>query len=311
MDTHTEPSGVKSQRGHRKVDASSPQLLERTFAVLALFTSERQEWTTTQIGRECDLPVPTTYRILAALERHRFVVRDEITKRFRLGPAALALGRNAKASTDLRTVSMPVLQRLCASTGETTLLVVPSENRLRAICLERVESPQSLRLSVEPGRHLPLHAGAQQKALLAFLPAAEAERVISGPLEKLCKSTIDDPERLRKELQTIRRKGWARSFEETNIGVWGVAMTLLDELGFAVASVGIAGPRARLERSSLSKWLKLLHTEVEEIAAQMSLQCSCSPNAGRRGDWPDGASKDGATKGAVARDGELKAPGAR
>jgi len=306
VDTHAEPSGLKSQRGHRKVDSSSPQLLERTFAVLALFTSERQEWTTTQIGRECDLPVPTTYRILAALERHRFVVRDEITKRFRLGPAALALGRNAKASTDLRTVSMPVLQRLCASSGETTLLVVPSENRLRAICLERVESPQSLRLSVEPGRHLPLHAGAQQKALLAFFPAAEAERIISGPLEKLCKSTIDDPERLRKELQTIRRKGWARSFEETNIGVWGVAMTLLDELGFAVASVGIAGPRARLERSSLSKWLKLLHAGVEEIAAQMSLQCSCSPNAQGRGDWPDGESKD-----AAASDGELKAPGAR
>lgn len=308
MDTHTEPSGVKGQRGHRKVDSSSPQLLERTFAVLALFTSERQEWTTTQIGRECDLPVPTTYRILAALERHRFVVRDEITKRFRLGPAALALGRNAKASTDLRTVSMPVLQRLCAETGETTLLVVPSENRLRAICLERVESPQSLRLSVEPGRHLPLHAGAQQKALLAFLPAVEAERVISGPLEKLCKSTIDDPDRLRKELQTIRRKGWARSFEETNIGVWGVAMTLLDELGFAVASVGIAGPRARLERTSLSKWLKLLHTGVEEIAGQMSLQCSCQRSARGRGDWPEGAVKD---SDAAAKDGDVTAPEGR
>jgi IclR family acetate operon transcriptional repressor len=301
VDAQTEASGVKSQRGKRKVDSSSPQLLERTFAVLALFTSERQEWTTTQIGRECDLPVPTTYRILAALERHRFVVRDEITKRFRLGPAALALGRNAKASTDLRTVSLPVLQRLCAQTGETTLLVVPSESRLRAICLERVESPQSLRLSVEPGRHLPLHAGAQQKALLAFLPAVEVERVLSNPLEKLCKATIDEPDQLRKELQTIRRRGWARSFEETNIGVWGVAMTLLDDAGFAVASVGIAGPRARLERTTLPKWLKLLHTGVEEIAAQMSLQCSCQPND-RRGDWLRDA-KDGS---AAAKDGAVK-----
>jgi DNA-binding IclR family transcriptional regulator len=296
VDTHTERGGAKGQRGTRKVDSSSPQLLERTFAVLALFTSERQEWTTTQIGRECDLPVPTTYRILAALERHRFVVRDEITKRFRLGPAALALGRNAKASTDLRTVSMPVLQRLCAQTGETTLLVVPSENRLRAICLERVESPQSLRLSVEPGRHLPLHAGAQQKALLAFLPPVEAERVLSNPLEKLCKSTIDNAEQLRKELETIRRKGWARSFEETNIGVWGVAMTLLDEQGYAVASVGIAGPRARLERTTLPKWLKLLHAGVEEIASQMSLECSCQGARRRRGDWAGGAARDGAVK---------------
>jgi DNA-binding IclR family transcriptional regulator len=275
VDAQTEPDDVRRQPATRR-NPGSPQLLERTFAVLALFTSERREWTTTQIGRECDLPVPTTYRILAALERHGFVVRDEITKRFRLGPAALALGRNAEASTDLRTVSMPVLQRLCDQTGETALLVVPSENRLRAVCLERVESPQSLRLSVQPGRHLPLHAGAQQKALLAFLPQPEVDRILSRPLEKLCKSTIDDPEQLRAELETIRGKGWARSFEETNIGVWGIAMTLLDELGYAVASVGIAGPRARLERTSLSKWLKLLHAGVEEIAEQMGLQCSCS-----------------------------------
>jgi DNA-binding IclR family transcriptional regulator len=190
-----------------------------------------------------------------------------------------------------------VLQRLSNQTGVTTLLVVPSENRLRGFCLERVESPQSLRLSVEPGRHLPLHAGAQQKAVLAFLPAAEAERIINAPLERLCKATIDDPERLRQELQSIRRKGWARSFEETNLGVWGIAMTLLDEHGFSVASVGIAGPRARLERSTLPKWLKLLHTGVEEIAAQMSLQCSCTRDPSvRRGDWAEAYAKAAARK---------------
>ena len=273
MSTHADP-GAK-QPGQRKTDPSSPQLLERTFAVLALFTSERREWTTTQIGRECQLPVPTTYRILAALERHGFVVRDEITKRFRLGPAALALGRNAEASTDLRTVSMPVLQRLCTQTGETTLLVVPSEDRMSTVCLERVESPQSLRLSVQPGRLLPFHAGAQQKAILAYLPVEEQERVMAGPLEKFCKATIDNADDLRAELASIRAKGWARSFEETNLGVWGVAMALLDDQGYAVASVGIAGPRARLERSSLSTWIKLLHVGVEEIADQLRLRCSC------------------------------------
>jgi DNA-binding IclR family transcriptional regulator len=272
--THTDTGAKKPSQ--RKTDPSSPQLLERTFAVLALFTSERREWTTTQIGRECQLPVPTTYRILAALERHGFVVRDEITKRFRLGPAALALGRNAEASTDLRTVSMPVLQRLSTETGETTLLVVPSDDRLSTVCLERVESPQSLRLSVQPGRLLPFHAGAQQKAILAYLPADDQERVVVGPLEKFCKATIDDPEQLRQELRSIRAKGWARSFEETNLGVWGVAMALLDDQGHAVASVGIAGPRARLERSSLNNWLKLLHVGVEEIADQMRLRCSCT-----------------------------------
>ncbi|HKQ00651.1 MAG TPA: IclR family transcriptional regulator [Actinomycetes bacterium] len=270
-----------NRTSQRKTDPSSPQLLERTFAVLALFTSERREWTTTQIGRECQLPVPTTYRILAALERHGFVARDKLTKRFRLGPAALALGRNAEASTDLRTVSMPVLQRLSTQTGETTLLVVPSEDRLSTVCLERVESPQSLRLSVQPGRLLPFHAGAQQKAILAYMPADEQAQILAGPLEKFCKATIDDPDELRQELVSIRAKGWARSFEETDLGVWGVAMALLDDQGYGVASIGIAGPRARLERSSLTSWIKLLHVGVEDIAEQMRLRCSCSSTTGQ------------------------------
>jgi len=278
-DTGSSNSDQRS-RPHRS-DTTSPQLLERTFAVLALFTSERREWTTTQIGRECGLPVPTTHRILSALQRHRFVVRDEVTKRFRLGPAALALGRKAEASTDLRTVSLPVLQRLRTQTGETTLLTVPSENRLRAACIERVESLQSLRLSVEPGRYVPLHAGAQQKAILAYLPEPDIERVVGAPLEKICKATIDDPARLEQELATIRRKGWASSFEETDVGVWGIAMALLDEHGHAVASVGIAGPRARLQRSSISTWLDVLHIGVEEIASQVGLKCSCSSRSQR------------------------------
>jgi hypothetical protein len=68
-------------------------------------------------------------------------------------------------------------------------------------------------------------------------------------------------------------------------------MTLLDEQGYAVASVGIAGPRARLQRTTLPKWLKLLHTGVEEIAAQMSLECSCQHSTRHHGNWPDGSGK--------------------
>lgn len=260
----------------RKAGAhASPQLLERTFAVLRLFTVQYPEWTTTEIARECDLPVPTVHRILSALHRHNFVARDETTKRFSLGPAALELGRTARASTDLRSVSLPVLQHLSTVTGETAVLTVLSDSRARAMCLERVESRQPLRLSVEPGRQLPLHAGASQKAILAYLPEAEIERILSAPLEKLCTATLDDPERLRKEVETIRRKGWASSYEETNVGVWGIAMTLLDEQGNVVAALGLAGPQVRLPRPQLEACFRVLQSGVEEVAAILRLRSSC------------------------------------
>ncbi len=215
--------------------------------------------------------MPTAHRILAALTGRRYLARDERTRRFRLGPAALELGGRARAVLDLRQAALPVLRRLARETDETALLTVPNSERDRSVCLERVESAQPLRLSVEPGRRLPLHAGASQKALLAFLAEEETERVAAGSLERLCGATITDADALRANLAEVRERGWAISFEETNVGVWGVAVPLLDEDGTAVAAVGLAGPSARLSPDEVLDHLERLRDGAVEIAAPLGL----------------------------------------
>ena len=143
------------------------QVLERTFGILEVFTESRPEWSTTQVARELELPVPTAHRILAALKRLGYVSQDGQTRLFRLGVAALSLGERARTLADLRPVAIgPALRELSEATGETALLTVLSPSRDRSVCVERVETSQPLRLSVLPGRQLPLHAGASQKALL-------------------------------------------------------------------------------------------------------------------------------------------------
>lgn len=254
--------------------ASGPQLLDRTFAILALFTPDSLEWTTTEAARACGLPVPTVHRILTALLRHGYVARDELTKRFRLGPAALTLGRHARSSVDMRTVSVPVLRRLAEATGETVLLTAISHDRTRSVCLERVESQSALRLSVEPGLRGPLHAGASQKALLAFMPKHEVDAILSRELVPLCDSTITDPNKLREELATIRTRGWSTSYQETDFGLWGIAVTLLDSAGETVAAVGLAGPRVRLPKSRVKELLAWLGEGAAEIAATVALRTS-------------------------------------
>src|SRR5207249_1740141 len=186
----------------------SLQALDRAFAVLELFGADQPEWGTSEVARAAGLPVPTAHRILTALAGRRYLARDERTRRFRLGPAALDLGDRARAMLDLRQAALPVLRRLARETDETALLTVPNGERDRSVCLERVESSQPLRLSVEPGRRLPLHAGASQKALLAFLGEEEIERIAAGSLEQLCRATITDSEALRSNLAEARERGW-------------------------------------------------------------------------------------------------------
>ena len=246
------------------------QVLERTFGILEVFTETRPEWSTTDIARKLGLPVPTTHRILTALSRLGYVSQHEETRRFRLGLAALTLGERARAVADLRPVAIGPLRRLSEATGETALLTVLTPERDRGVCLERVETSQPLRLSVQPGRQLPLHAGASQKALLAFMPDEDIDRVLAQPLERFCRSTITGQAALRRELTTIKARGWAGSYEETNVGVWGVAVPVLSSSD-VVCAVGIAGPSARLSAQRVREDIGLVHESAVIIGRALGL----------------------------------------
>jgi DNA-binding IclR family transcriptional regulator len=256
------------------------QVLERTFSILELFTEERPEWSTTEIARELMLPIPTVHRILSALKRRGYLSQQQQTKRFRLGVAALRLGDRARAVVDLRSVAVPILRELSQDTGETALLTVLTPARDRGVCLERVETSQPLRLSVQPGRQLPLHAGASQKALLAFLADTEADRVLAQPLERLCHATITDPAVLREELARIRKRGWAGSYEETNVGVWGVAVPVLADHDAVTCAVGIAGPNARLATARVKDDVRRVHTAACAIAGALGASVPAISSAG-------------------------------
>ncbi len=227
--------------------------LARALAVLDLFTETEPEWATAEIATAAGLPVSTTYRIVATLESQG-LLRPVGAGRFRLGAAAVSLGHRASAGFDLRRDLHPRLEEVAAATRETALLSVFEPRRLGVLCIDRVEAPQPLRLSLEIGTVVPLHAGATSKALLAFLPADVLEEALARPLAAVGPGTITDPAALRAELAAIRERGWAVSREETNAGAWGAAAPVLSRDGVALAVIGMAGPLAR-------------HSEAAEQAA--------------------------------------------
>ena len=249
-------------------------MLDRAFSILRLFTPATPEWTVTEAADARRLPVPTVHRLLAALQHHGYVARDELSKRYRLGVAALELGRHATASINLQAMSLKVLESMAEASGETVLLTAIGPDRRTSVCLERVESRNPLRLSVTPGIQVPLHAGASQKALLAYMSDSDVDAFVDRGLAALCDATITDPPALKKELGAIRKRGWATSYQETNLGLWGIAITLLGTEMNPVAAVGLAGPRVRLPKSRIPEVLQLLDEGARAIAAALALHTS-------------------------------------
>jgi DNA-binding IclR family transcriptional regulator len=248
------------------VTGGGPKVLEKTLRVLDLFTIERPSWSVTEVARELEMPTATAHRILRALEGRAYLAKTG--SRYRLGFAAIDLGRRAPASVDLRSRLRSVLRALATSTGETALLTVYDENRHGSLCVDRIETTHSLRLTIEIGRVTPIHAGASAKALLAFLDPAVIDEVLSHQLERLAPGTITDPDALREQLEEIRERGWASSYEENNIGAWGIAGPIVVG-GRLVASIGFAAPIARHSDSEVRSLVRLVREAAHEAEREL------------------------------------------
>jgi len=172
-----------------------------------------------------ELPRPTAYRLLVALEAHRLVARDA-SGAFRLGPRLTELAVRADPALDLATLAGPILAGLHEATGESVQLYVRSGDR--RLCVAARDSGTGLRDSVPVGAVLPLDAGSGGKVLLAWSPDAPGLA----------------PERAA-GLAAVRKRGWADSVAEREPGVASVSAPVLAG-GDLLGAVCVSGPASRL-----------------------------------------------------------------
>ena len=143
------------------------QTFDRGLDLLLLFDEDTPVLGAAEIVERMALPRSTVYRFVRSL-RAKGLLESTGRGLYRLGWRTVELGRLAATlSPRLAATALPVMQALAASTRETVVLTVP--RGLRAVCLERVESPEALRLSFTVGVELPIERGASAKVLLAFL----------------------------------------------------------------------------------------------------------------------------------------------
>lgn len=235
-----------------------------------------------ELSRQLGWPKSVAHRILTTLAQSGLVAVDASTHRYRLGPAALRLGLAAIARADVHRLAIPHLRALRDHTGETaTLTLLSGDSRLY---VEVVESRHLVRQTIEVGSHAPLYVGGSSKAILAFLPPAEQERVLASARgAKRADGTPLDIDKLRKELVTIRRRGYAVSLGERIAGATSVAAPIFDGRGLVIGSMSAAGVTVRQVRSNLEALGPVVRAEAHALSAQLGWQESpaTAPGTGR------------------------------
>lgn len=231
--------------------------------VLKAFTPTEREWGVTDLARRLRIAKSTAHRLLATLTDEGLLEQDASTGKYRLGLVVFDMAAAAQ-SVDLHEAVLSPMTTLRNRTGETVQVAVLDGREV--VYVERLDSPNTLRLFLEVGRRNSAHATGCGKALLAFLPPEQLDRRLRNwRLEAKTTHTITDLSLLRKDLAEARRRGYAVNRRESEVGVISVAAPIRDVSGRAVAAISVAGPAERLEPHE-----RLLAQATVEAAAMVS-----------------------------------------
>lgn len=250
-------------------DSSTPsgmlQTVDRALQVLLATDRDHDGWSVTEVSREFGFSTSISHRILATLTHRGFLIADPSTHRYRIGPAAMTVGRIWAGSQSLRLLVQPVLAQLAADTGLAAIFAIPDAFHMRALAAE-MGTGGPLRTYPLVGELFPAHAGATSKAYYATLPDRERQRIFADrPMARFTPSTTVDPAALEQQFEKIRRQGYATSAGEYDRDVSTVAMVVrLRNESFGSLSLGQHG-EFRTDVPTLVRFLESARREIEAI----------------------------------------------
>lgn len=226
--------------------APSVQSLDRGLTLLAAFR-EAPALTLPQLAALLPIHRTSTFRLVRTLLQRGFLAQDR-EGRYRLGPAVQELGGLALVRHDVQRSARELMHRIAEETRETVQLLVRDGAHVQVV--DGVESPHRVKVGAGLGERRPLHATAAGKCVLAYLPAAERQRLMRT-LERLTPHTIVDAAALEADLDRVRAQGYAVNDQESEPGARFVAVPVFNGLGQFVAAISVGAPADRLPRDAM------------------------------------------------------------
>jgi DNA-binding IclR family transcriptional regulator len=236
------------------------QAVDRATSLLIAILNSTKPPLLSELARQLDLPKSTTSRMLGALERQGLIRRDR-DGAYLGGDVLMRFASMQNQDSTLVNKMRPVLENLAAKTSESVNLAVPGNpggNELKLI--DQVDGQYLLGATNWVGRHVPYHASALGKVLLAF----GAAQLPTGNLQSKTSRTITSRALLSKELDKVRKVGYAIIDSELEEGLVAVAAPVFGPTGLVVAAISISGPDARITKDQLHKFGESIVKEIKK-----------------------------------------------
>ena len=255
---------LRPARDSAEASADTPVL--RLFALLETIAAKDQQRTLQGLVEETGLPKPTLHRMLQQLESAGLLRRERDGRHYGTGTRLRRLAEQVLLNDTQHGARHAVLRRLVEQIGESCNITALSGSEV--VYLDRVETAAPLRFYLHPGSRVPVHCSASGKIFLSQMSAAQRRRLLSNaPLETYTPRTLTDPEALEKEVQRVRKDGYAIDHEEFLPGLLCIA-TLVPSGDDAPSNLCIAvqAPVMRLDAAKAKTLLPALQRAAQALS---------------------------------------------
>jgi len=260
--------------GRSSLDSSNPdrparrkiQSVERALSLLELLAEAADGVRLNDISNALNLNVSTCHHLLRTMMDRGYVAQSGKDRAYFLGNKVVELSGSRIRQFNLAEVAMPDLRELNRRTGETVHLAVLQGDELVSIAV--LESHHAVCVvSSLSGKSDAIHATATGKAILAWLPEIEADRIITrAGMTRFTDNTLTERDALMEEFRLVRRNGFAVDREEFQPGVICIGAAIRDHAGAVIGSFSCSLPTMRANKSHL----RSIQTDVKAVARVIS-----------------------------------------
>lgn len=241
--------------------------VERTLGLLTILASKPEGMSFTELVEAAELPPSTAHRLLSAL-RDRHLVRETPHGLSALGPATIVLAGAFLDGLDLRTEARPIMCRFVEGSGETCHLGVLASAHI--VYIEKVDSPQRVRMVSHVGGTNPALTTALGRAILAYSPSSLLQSTVSA-CEAMPGFTVDTG-KLAGQLENVRENGFSTDIEENEPGICCLGAPIFDHTGRAVAAISVSTPASRFDRDQVANNGRWIRATADKITAALGWQ---------------------------------------
>ena len=248
------------------------QSLARASAIIDVIAASGEEGVgLSVISRVTALNKTTAFNLLASLVTLRFIEQDERSRRYRLGLRNLELGRIVQQRLHISYLARPILTDLCKKTNETVNLGLPE--LLDLVVIDSFQGSQLLHATAYAGWRWMYHCTALGKAFMAQWdePMRHTIYRLRG-LPQQTPHTITDIDTLEAQLTRFREQGYALDLEENDVGVHGIATSIVNGLGEVAAAISVSGPANRLNEEVMEQIASDVIAAADAITAAIGGQ---------------------------------------